>query len=56
MRAALRFAGVGKVYETATGRVEALQDIDFEVQQGEFLSVLGPSGCGKSTLLALRAG
>jgi NitT/TauT family transport system ATP-binding protein len=35
--------------------VEALQDITFDVQHNEFLSVIGPSGCGKSTLLRLVA-
>ena len=33
------------------GGVNALQDIDLEVGQGEFISLIGPSGCGKSTLL-----
>ena len=33
------------------GGVTALQDIDLEVGQGEFISLIGPSGCGKSTLL-----
>ena len=56
MSAALEFAGVGKVYDTSTGSVEALAGIDFNVKSGEFLSVLGPSGCGKSTLLALATG
>jgi len=53
---ALAFAGVGKIYDTSTGSVEALSAIDFAVGTGEFLSVLGPSGCGKSTLLALATG
>jgi NitT/TauT family transport system ATP-binding protein len=34
----------------------ALQDIDLQVQRGEFVSLLGPSGCGKSTLLRLVSG
>ena len=33
------------------GRGTALQDIDLDVAQGEFVSLIGPSGCGKSTLL-----
>ncbi len=33
-----------------------LRDIDLEVQQGEFVTLLGPSGCGKSSLLRLMAG
>ncbi|GGM41539.1 nitrate/sulfonate/bicarbonate ABC transporter ATP-binding protein [Paraliobacillus quinghaiensis] len=33
-----------------------LQDINLNVEQGEFISILGPSGCGKSTLLSIVAG
>jgi NitT/TauT family transport system ATP-binding protein len=36
--------------------VSALQDINLEVEQGEFMVIVGPSGCGKSTLLDLLAG
>ncbi|MFC5651868.1 ABC transporter ATP-binding protein [Paenibacillus solisilvae] len=36
--------------------VSALQDINLDVQQGEFMVIVGPSGCGKSTLLDLLAG
>jgi NitT/TauT family transport system ATP-binding protein len=35
----------------AQGNVTALQDINLELQHGEFVSLIGPSGCGKSTLL-----
>jgi len=44
--------GVRKAY----GDFRALESIDLEVLQGEFLSLLGPSGCGKSTTLGLIAG
>ena len=38
------------------GDVQALKELDLEVQDGEFLSLLGPSGCGKTTTLRLVAG
>ncbi len=38
------------------GEITALQNISFELQHGEILSLLGPSGCGKSTLLEIIAG
>lgn len=36
--------------------IEVLQDINLEVNRGEFVTIIGPSGCGKSTLLKLIAG
>jgi len=48
---------VEKVYRTARlGQVHALSEINLDIRQGEFVSVLGPSGCGKSTLLKIIAG
>jgi NitT/TauT family transport system ATP-binding protein len=47
---------VGKVFQTKTGRVEALSSVSLTVNRGEFVSLLGPSGCGKSTLLAILSG
>jgi NitT/TauT family transport system ATP-binding protein len=41
--------GISKTF--GKGGVTALQDIDLEVESGEFISLIGPSGCGKSTLL-----
>ncbi len=54
--AAIRFDRLGQVFETGSGRVEALRNVSFEVARHEFLAVLGPSGCGKSTLLRMIAG
>ena len=48
----LRFEGLSKAF----GRTAVLQDIDFEVEPGEFLAIVGQSGSGKSTLLRLIAG
>jgi len=44
---------VDKVYRTERIETLALQNINLDVAEGEFLSVIGPSGCGKSTLLNL---
>lgn len=37
-------------------QTQALSDISFKIQQGEFVSIIGPSGCGKTTLLLLLSG
>ena len=48
--------GVGMTYPAASGSVEALRDVGFEVGRGELVALVGPSGCGKSTLLRIIAG
>jgi putative ABC transport system ATP-binding protein len=47
------FNDVVKVYPLPSGDVTALDDINFKVERGEFISIMGPSGSGKSTLLNL---
>jgi NitT/TauT family transport system ATP-binding protein len=47
---------VGKTFASRGARVTALEHVDLDVRQGEFLSLLGPSGCGKSTLLYIVGG
>ena len=43
--------GVGLVFQTDDGPVEALKDVSLSIGRGEFVSFIGPSGCGKTTLL-----
>ncbi len=50
------FDNLRKTYEALEGSIEALGPLSFNVQKGEFVSVLGPSGCGKSTLMLVAAG
>ena len=47
----LNLKNVFKWVNVGGNRVFLLKDIDFEVEQGEFISIMGPSGSGKSTLL-----
>ena len=53
MPSALSFNRVSKVFPDGT---HALADATFNVQPGEFVTVVGPSGCGKSTLLRIASG
>src|SRR5882757_4333756 len=44
---------VNKVFTSGANQTVALKDIDLQIEQGEFVSLIGPSGCGKSTLLRI---
>ena len=52
----IRIENVSKTYESETGPVEALTDVNFDVDSGEFVSIVGPSGSGKSTIFRIIAG
>lgn len=52
----LKIKNVSKKYQAKNGEIEALKDITFSVNEGEFISIIGPSGCGKSTILSIIAG
>ena len=47
---------VEKIYQGRSGEVVALNGVDMEIRENEFVCVVGPSGCGKSTLLTIIAG
>ena len=54
--ALISFREIGKVYRRAQEDLQVLQNCNFSVDSGEFVSVIGPSGCGKTTLLNMAAG
>ena len=56
MNTILEIKGVSKKYQNKKGEVLALDNVNFRVKEGEFISIIGPSGCGKSTLLSIISG
>jgi NitT/TauT family transport system ATP-binding protein len=54
--AKVSFRSLSKSYSTRSGDVHALQQIDLDIAENEFLTVVGTSGCGKSTLMSIAAG
>ena len=55
-KAYLSIEAVGVTFQKGASRSEVLRDINLQVHQGEFVSIIGHSGCGKSTLLNVVAG
>jgi NitT/TauT family transport system ATP-binding protein len=53
---AIQVSGVGKIFATRDGPLEAVREVSLEVRRGEFVAILGASGCGKSTLMMMCAG
>ena len=47
----IELTGINKIYRTNEIETQALENVNLNVEKGEFLSIMGPSGCGKSTLL-----
>lgn len=52
----LELKGIGLTYYSKNGETTALQNVNFEIEHGEFVSIVGPSGCGKTTILSLVSG
>jgi nitrate/nitrite transport system ATP-binding protein len=56
MSVPLEITGLTKVFQTPSGPYVAVQNVNAQVREGEFVCILGHSGCGKSTVLSILAG
>ena len=56
MKEVLKLENICKTYQAKNGETEALRNVNFSINEGEFASIIGPSGCGKSTILSIAAG
>lgn len=55
MRDILQISHLKKNYQDDKSETEAIKDINLNIEEGKFISIVGPSGCGKSTLLSILA-
>ena len=49
----LKVRNLSKIYHSEKNELLSLKDINFDVKEDEFISIVGPSGCGKSTILSI---
>ena len=56
MPAVLELKNIGKEFYQEGKKIKILEDINFTIEEHEFLAIVGPAGCGKSTLLKIIMG
>ena len=52
----IRFENVSVRFDTAAGPLTVVDDVSFDIRNGDFVSIIGPSGCGKTTMMSMVAG
>jgi NitT/TauT family transport system ATP-binding protein len=52
----VRFDAVSLEFATASGPLRVVEDVTYDIREGEFVAVIGPSGCGKTTMMNMLAG
>jgi len=52
----LEIKNLKKVYHTKTEETEAINNVSFDLKEGDFIAIVGPSGCGKSSILNIICG
>ena len=55
MEKALTFENVNYFYQTKDDEIFALNNVSFDIEKEQFVSLVGPSGCGKTTILSLTS-
>ena len=56
MSTLLELKNINLTYQTLKSETEAIKDVSFKINQGEFISIVGPSGSGKTTILSIISG
>ena len=46
-----QFDHVSLVFETPRGKLSVVEDVTYDINDGDFIAVVGPSGCGKTTMM-----
>ncbi|MET4275703.1 MULTISPECIES: ABC transporter ATP-binding protein [unclassified Bradyrhizobium] len=56
MKKRAQFENVSLSFETPRGRLNVVEDVSYDINDGDFIAVIGPSGCGKTTMMSMLAG
>jgi NitT/TauT family transport system ATP-binding protein len=55
-RTRVKFEHVSLAFDTPKGKLNVVDDVSYDIHDGDFVAVIGPSGCGKTTMMSMLAG